>query len=103
MTLYPIIAEHTRPLIRGIAKALARCDAMGDLFSDSDIVLTNEHVHNNALEAFKRFCESQGTEELTDDIEILQRMYVDAYEGMYRQRYAEVIANLEKMAVSRPQ
>jgi hypothetical protein len=97
--LYPIGAMHTAPLVRGIAKAMARCHAICDLFSD--IVLTDEEVHNNATIAFKSFCESQETEYLTDDVAGLETMYVSAYEGMYHQRYAEIIANLEKMAVER--
>lgn len=97
--LYPIEARHTAPLVRGIAKAKARCHAICDLFSD--ITLTDEQVHNNATISFRGFCESQESDSLTDDIEALKTMYVTAYEGMYHQRYAEILSNLEKMAEQR--
>lgn len=92
--LYPVNARHTAPLVRGIAKAMARCHAICDLFSD--VVLTDEQVHNHATIAFRAFCESQETEYLTDDLEALEALYVDAYETMYRQRYPEVIADLTR-------
>ena len=97
--LYPVNARHTRPLVCGIAKAMARCHAICDLFSD--IVLTDEMVHNHATIAFKGFCESQESDSLTDDLEALQQLYVDAYEGMYHQRYAEILSNLAQMAKER--
>jgi len=51
--LYPINAQHTRPLVRGIAKAMARCHAICDIVSVLE--LTSEQVHNNATIAFKAF------------------------------------------------
>jgi hypothetical protein len=97
--LYPIGAMHTAPLVRGIAKAMARCHAICDIVSD--ITLTEEQVHSNAVVAFKAFCEGQETEYLTDDLEALEALYVDAYVGMYHQRYAEILKNLEKIARER--
>jgi len=99
VTLYPVKARHTRPLVCGIAKAMARCNAICDLFSD--IVLTDEQVHNHAVTAFRAFCESQEVDNLTDDMKVLEAMYTSAYEQMYHTRYSEMLSNLEKMAVER--
>ena len=97
--LYPIDAPHTQPIIRGLAQQAARCQVMCDLLND--IKMTAEEAHNYATIEFGAFSRRQEVDALTDDIEALETLYVDAYKTMYRQRYAEVIANLEAMAKER--
>lgn len=99
LVLYPIEAQHTAPIIRGLSQQAARCQVMCDLLGD--IVLTPEDVHKYAVIEFLAFSRRQDVEVLTDDIEALEALYVDAYKGMYHQRYAEVIDHLAAMAVER--
>lgn len=60
-----------------------------------------EEVSKYAVIEFLAFSKRQEVEVLTDNLEALEQLYVDAYEVMYRQRYAEVIDHLAKMALER--
>ena len=97
--LYPVGARHTRPLVRGIAKAMAKFHAICDIFID--IKSSQEQVHNNAVVSFKAFCESQECDSLTDDMKALEALYVDAYVETYNTRYAQILSNLEMIAKER--
>lgn len=97
--LYPINAKHTAPIIQGLAQQAARCQVMCDLLSD--VRMDAEEAHNYAVIEFLAFSRRQEVNVLTDDIEVLEMMYIGAYKVMYHQRYDEVLANLEKMAVER--
>lgn len=99
IVLYPIEAPHTQPIIRGLAQQAARCQVMCDLLND--IKMTAEEAHNYATIEFGAFSRRQEVDALTDNLEALEALYVDAYEVMYRQRYAEVMSNLAKMAKER--
>lgn len=97
--LYPVNARHTKPLVCGMAKAMAKCHVACDIVTL--IELSEEEVHNHAVASFKAFCENQEVDCLTDDMEALETMYTSAYEQMYHTRYAEVIADLERIAKER--
>lgn len=99
IVLYAIDAPHTQPIIRGLAQQAARCQVMCDLLND--IKMTAEEAHKYAVIEFGAFSRRQEVDALTDNLEALEALYVEAYKTMYRQRYTEVIANLAKIAVER--
>lgn len=99
ITLYPVKAPRTEPLIRSIAQQTARCQVMCDLIDN--ITMTAEEAHNYAVIEFGLFSNRQEVYNLTDDTDALQAMYVDAYTEMYHARYTEVIDNLAEIAKQR--
>lgn len=97
--LYPIGASYTAPAIRSMAEQAARCQVMDDLLGD--IRKTDIEAHNQAVIEFRAFSKRHEDIVLTDNVEALKRLYVDAYERMYGKCYSQAIAKLERMAKAR--
>lgn len=90
--LYPVKAPHTRPMMCGCARAMARNNAHRDM-----VVLTPAQVISEAERAFKGFCSGQEVNGLTDDIRTLQAMYMSAYITEYHREHKNMMYSLKRL------
>lgn len=93
--LYPIKSKDTRPVVCGIARAMAKSQATADTVNG--VEPTIRQVQHDALTSFSAFCGGQTPEVLTDDYAALQSLYVSAFVETYHRRYEEIINGLSAM------
>lgn len=91
-TLYPVKAEQTRPMVCGMARAMARNTAHKDM-----VVLTPTQVIHEAERAFTAFCGGQELAGLTDDYRALRVMYKSAYITEYHRERNKMMHSLKRL------